>query len=216
MPEIGTLGLMSGDGKRGAGHWPQATAPILDFTELTVRGTAAISVSYWRDFCRASEAADMPLHDPNVWTGGALQEKSVKLECSGLAPMYPAFGWSSCAPGHHGYKRAFDLISGQASSGLFGSPVLECAGKTVAPSLPFSLADLGGELVLGWHDHASPLTSISLFDRAAGFLPPRPQDAEAGARRGCQGWPGSGPPEGLGLDSIEHGASAHAGWDGRF
>ena len=47
-----------------------------------------------------------------VWTGGALQEKSVKLECSGLAPMYPAFGWSSCAPGHHGYKRAFDLISG--------------------------------------------------------------------------------------------------------
>ena len=34
--------------------------------------------------------------DPNVWTGGALQEKSVKLECLGLAPMYPAFGWSSC------------------------------------------------------------------------------------------------------------------------
>ena len=32
MPEIGTLGLMSGDGKRSAGHRPQATAPILDFT----------------------------------------------------------------------------------------------------------------------------------------------------------------------------------------
>ena len=30
-----------------------------------------------------------------VWTGGALQEKSVNLEHSGLAPMYPAFGWSS-------------------------------------------------------------------------------------------------------------------------
>jgi hypothetical protein len=27
--------------------------------------------------------------------GGALQEKSVRLEFSGLAPMYPAFGWSS-------------------------------------------------------------------------------------------------------------------------
>src|SRR5260221_3029753 len=27
---------MSGDGKRGAGHWPQATAPILDSTEAAV------------------------------------------------------------------------------------------------------------------------------------------------------------------------------------
>ena len=32
MPEIGTSGLMSGDGKRGVGHRPQATAPILDST----------------------------------------------------------------------------------------------------------------------------------------------------------------------------------------
>src|SRR5215472_5585868 len=28
-PEIGTSGSMNGDGKRGVGHWPQATAPIL-------------------------------------------------------------------------------------------------------------------------------------------------------------------------------------------
>jgi predicted O-linked N-acetylglucosamine transferase (SPINDLY family) len=33
MPEIGLSGLMSGDGKRGVGHRPQATAPILDSTE---------------------------------------------------------------------------------------------------------------------------------------------------------------------------------------
>jgi len=32
MPEIGTSGLMSGDGKRGDGLRPQATAPILDST----------------------------------------------------------------------------------------------------------------------------------------------------------------------------------------
>jgi hypothetical protein len=32
MPEIGTSGLMSGDGKRGVGHGPKATAPILDST----------------------------------------------------------------------------------------------------------------------------------------------------------------------------------------
>jgi hypothetical protein len=32
MPEIGTSGSMSGDGKRGVGHRPQAAAPILDST----------------------------------------------------------------------------------------------------------------------------------------------------------------------------------------
>src|SRR5215467_13895536 len=33
-----------------------------------------------------------------------------------------------------------------------------------------------------------------LFDRAAGFLPPRPREAKAGARRCCQGWPGPAAP----------------------
>ena len=42
MPEIGTLGLMSGDGKRSAGHRPQATAPILDFT-LATRSLATVA-----------------------------------------------------------------------------------------------------------------------------------------------------------------------------
>jgi hypothetical protein len=32
MPEIGTSGSMSGDGKRSVGHRPQATALILDST----------------------------------------------------------------------------------------------------------------------------------------------------------------------------------------
>jgi hypothetical protein len=43
-----------------------------------------------------------------------------------------------CAPGHHGYQRAFELISGQASNGPFGSPVFACAGKTDPPSLSHS------------------------------------------------------------------------------
>src|SRR5271165_4815226 len=53
---------------------------------------------------------------------------------SGLASMYPACDWSD-APGHHGYQRVCDLISGQASTGPFGSPVFACAGKTEPPSL---------------------------------------------------------------------------------
>ena len=39
MPEIRTSGSMSGDGKRGVGHTAQATAPILDSTELTGQPT---------------------------------------------------------------------------------------------------------------------------------------------------------------------------------
>src|SRR5882762_10563892 len=46
-----------------------------------------------------------------------------------------------CAPGHHGYQRACDLISGQASTGPFGSPVFACAGKTDPPSSSHPLAD---------------------------------------------------------------------------
>src|SRR6516165_10883812 len=62
----------------------------------------------------------------------------------GLASMYPASDWSVCAPGHHGYQRAWDLISGQASNGPNGSPVFACAGKTDPPSSSHPLADLGG------------------------------------------------------------------------
>jgi hypothetical protein len=43
-----------------------------------------------------------------------------------IRPLIGAY----CAAGHHGYQRAFELISGQASNGPFGSPVFACAGKT--------------------------------------------------------------------------------------
>ena len=42
MPEIGTSGLMSGDGKRGDGLRPQATAPILDSTKGDLGGSARL------------------------------------------------------------------------------------------------------------------------------------------------------------------------------
>jgi hypothetical protein len=46
MPEIGTSGSMSGDGKRSAGLRPQATAPILDSTWAEVLDAAAIPSGY--------------------------------------------------------------------------------------------------------------------------------------------------------------------------
>src|SRR5262245_58101940 len=113
-------------------------------------------------------------------------------------------GGAHMAPGHHGGK-ACDLINRQASMGLRGSPVLACAGKTVAPFLPFSLADLGGKLGL------TPTCSWSflflvflLFDRAAGFLPSRPRQGEPAPSRCCQGWLPLAATVRLGLDRIEH------------
>jgi len=54
------------------------------------------------------------------------------------------------------------------------------------------------------HDHPPSSVHFSCSTVPHGFLPPRPQDAEASVRRGCQGRSASGPPEGLGLESIEH------------
>ena len=54
---------------------------------------------------------------------GVLQEKNLETAALGLAPMYPAYLWSdSTAPGHYGYKRASDLISGKASKLAVGFP----------------------------------------------------------------------------------------------
>jgi hypothetical protein len=53
---------------------------------------------------------------------------SVLHQC--IRPQFGAY-----APGHHGYQRTCVLITGQASSGLFGVPVCASAGKTVPPTL---------------------------------------------------------------------------------
>jgi hypothetical protein len=43
--------------------------------------------------------------------------------------MYPAFDWSFCASGQHGYQRACDLISGQASTGHLGHQCSHAPGR---------------------------------------------------------------------------------------
>jgi hypothetical protein len=55
MPEIGMSVSMSGDGKRGVGHRPQATAPILDSTE----GLAALAGRRVRSFDAAGAGAPL-------------------------------------------------------------------------------------------------------------------------------------------------------------
>src|SRR6202158_5195640 len=112
--------------------------------------------------------------------------------------MYPASDWSCFAPDHHGYQRACVLISRQASTGPFGSPVFACAGKTDPPSLPIPLADLGWKLLIGLR-HRLLLISPSSFVRAKGrsFVPARRTSiasragaVKAGRRAWLAGWSG--------------------------
>ena len=73
MPEIGTSGLMSGDGKRGDGLRPQATAPILDSTipevgpeEWCVRSCPILAVHPVPDIRRSSGGSDASRVDTSV------------------------------------------------------------------------------------------------------------------------------------------------------
>jgi ABC transporter substrate binding protein len=56
------------------------------------------------------------------------------MEGIGLAHLYPALAWSVCAPGHHGYPRAPDLILRKALRGRLGHQI---TGATARPFLHF-------------------------------------------------------------------------------
>jgi hypothetical protein len=67
---------------------------------------------------------------PLLATGRALQAGFEQME-DGLALLYPALAWSICAPGHHGYPRASDLILRKALRGRW------CHQITDATARPF-------------------------------------------------------------------------------
>jgi hypothetical protein len=95
-----------------------------------------------------------------------------------------------CAPGHHGYQRACDLISGQASTGPFGSPVFACAGKAdLHRRLILSQTLAGG---LGYIIDSSSFCAVPLFVPGGRSFVPACACRRA-ARRGRQGWPSRGP-----------------------
>ena len=53
----------------------------------------------------------MSENDPHVWSGRALQEGFVNLADAVLHQCIRPLIGVCCAPGHHGYQRAFELIS---------------------------------------------------------------------------------------------------------
>jgi hypothetical protein len=66
MPEIGTFGLMSGDGKRSVGKLPQATAPILDSTGPAVHRSVALRQLTEQNRTFGGAAAIAAALDPDV------------------------------------------------------------------------------------------------------------------------------------------------------
>jgi hypothetical protein len=81
--------------------------------------------------------------DPHVWSGRALQEDFVEWAVSGLASMYQALIGACRAPGHHGYQRACDLVSGQTSMGRVGHQCSHAPERPVLHLVSNPLADLG-------------------------------------------------------------------------
>ena len=88
-------------------------------------------VRYWDEQRTTFARGEFSGFDPDVWSGRALQEVFVELAFSGLASMYPVSAWSCFAPDHHGYQRACDLISGQASTGHLGHQCSHAPGRPI-------------------------------------------------------------------------------------
>ena len=68
MPETGTSGSMSGDGKRGVGHRPQVTAPILNSTSNVVCCETAFSPELGGGLNRSTQHFILEGKD-GVWDG---------------------------------------------------------------------------------------------------------------------------------------------------
>src|SRR5437762_8461079 len=83
MPETGTSGLMSGDGKRGDGQGPQATAPILDSTvsDMSIAGHRPTILLYNHSIS-PSRGGDLEQRARRAATGGYSGGG-----CRGLLPL---------------------------------------------------------------------------------------------------------------------------------
>src|SRR5260370_18299600 len=79
-----------------------------------------------------------------------------------------------CAPGHHGYQRACDLITGQASNGPFGSPVFARAGKTDPPSRLILSQPSAGNRCLAYLIGDSSSRAVTFFVPSRRSFPPPP------------------------------------------
>src|SRR5262249_37106154 len=130
--------------------------------------------------------------DPNVWSGRALQEVSSTWQIAVLHQcIRPQLG-ACCAPGHHGYQRAFELINGQASNGPFG-----CHQGSHAPGRPILhrcliLSQTSAGKVFLVTSSIVPHFALFLCSCLAVVPSSRPARADAPRAKGRQGRPSWG------------------------
>src|SRR6266404_763628 len=94
-------------------------------------------------------------------------KRFVDLVVSGLASMYPVSSWSCCAPDHHGYQRACDLINGQASIGAIWVTSVRMRREDRSSISTYPLADLGWKLLIGLRHRLLLICAVPLFDPRA-------------------------------------------------
>jgi hypothetical protein len=68
--------------------------------------------------------------DPDVWSGRALQEVFIDLESAVLHQCIRSL-IGALTPDHHGYQRAGDVISGQASTSRQGHQCSYAPGRPI-------------------------------------------------------------------------------------
>src|SRR5215472_3102951 len=131
------------------------------FFELKENAAPGVDGLTWRAYEEGLDAKILDLHSrlhkgayralpsrriyiPNVWSDRALQENFHRV--GGCAVLHqcirPLIG-ASCAPGHHGYQRACDLITGKASRGHLGHQCSHAPGRPILHLVSNPLADLG-------------------------------------------------------------------------
>ena len=93
------------------------------------------------------------------------------------------------APGHHGYQRACDLISRQASTGPKGLPVFACAGKTDPPSRLILSQTSAGNRLWDYVIDCSLILCVPLFVPGGRSFAPACAGPSAPRARAGQGWP---------------------------
>jgi hypothetical protein len=133
----------------------QAMADLGTCTSTALAEATGIRERYIREWLANQAAGGYVAYDPekqtyalppaqamvlalDVWSGRASQENFVKLAVAVLHQCIRPLIGACCAPGHHGYQRVCDLISGKASSGQMCHQYSQAPGRPNLHLVSFS------------------------------------------------------------------------------
>jgi hypothetical protein len=106
--------------------------PIGRFWPIPTSSSACPHVGFQGVNRKWSTCGQIDANDPNVWSGRALQEFFVDPADSVLHQCIRPLVGVCCAPGRHGYQRARDVFSGQASTSRSGHQCSHAPGRPIS------------------------------------------------------------------------------------